>query len=59
MNAEIRHQQVEFHQQQLRNEAAAERLARGGQDRFSASNTTGRLPRTLGAWRRLVAATGA
>jgi hypothetical protein len=59
MNDEIRRQQVEFHQQQLRNEAAAERLARGDQDRFSSSNATGRLPRTLGAWRRLVAATGA
>jgi hypothetical protein len=59
MDSEIRRQQVEFHQQQLRNEAAAERLARGGQDRFGSPNSTARLPRTIGAWRRLVGATGA
>lgn len=59
MDAEIRRQQVEFHQQQLRNEAAAERLARGGQDRFSAPHPTVRIPRTRGAWRRLIGATGA
>jgi hypothetical protein len=54
MDAQIRHQQVEFHQQQLRNEAAAERLARGNQDRFSSPVPTARVPRTLGALRRLV-----
>jgi hypothetical protein len=59
MDSEIRRQQVEFHQQQLRNEAAAERLARGAQDRFGWPNGTARLPRTIGAWRRLVGATGA
>ena len=59
MDAEIRRQQVEFHQQQLRNEAAAERFARGNQDRFRSPIATGRLPRTIGVWRRLVGATGA
>jgi hypothetical protein len=56
MDAEIRHQQVEFHQQQIRNEAAAERLARGNQDRFGSPYPTARIPRTLGALRRLVGA---
>lgn len=59
MDAEIRRQQVEFHQQQLRNEAAAERLARGGQDRFGSPYPTPRVQRTIGAWRRLIGATGA
>ena len=59
MDAEIRRQQVEFHQQHLRNEAAAERLARGNQDRLAPSQPKARIPRTIGALRRLVGAAGA
>jgi hypothetical protein len=59
MDAEIRRQQVEFHQQHLRNEAAAERLARGSQDRFSSPYPSARIPRTMGALRRLVGAAAA
>jgi hypothetical protein len=54
MDTEIRRQQVEFHHQQLRDEAAAERIARGGQDRFGSPYPTARIPRTIGALRRLV-----
>ena len=39
---------------QLRDEAAAYRLARGAQKRVDRSNTTERFPRTIGALRRLV-----
>ena len=56
MDADIRLQQIELHQQQLRNEAAAYRLARGSQDRFGSPNPTPRIPRTIGALRRLVGA---
>ena len=57
MDAEIRLQQAQFHQQQLRAEAAAQHLARGRQDRFGSLYPTDhspRIPRTLGALRRLV-----
>ncbi len=53
MDAEIRFQQATAHQQQLRDEAAAYRLARGGQDGFRLSNPATRIPRTIGALRRL------
>jgi hypothetical protein len=55
MDAEIRLQQVHNHQQPIRNEAAAYRLARGGQHPFSRSNPGTRIPRPIGALRRLVA----
>jgi hypothetical protein len=54
MDTDIRRMQVDFHQQQLRDEAATQRLARGGQDRASSSYPTARIPRTIGALRRLV-----
>jgi hypothetical protein len=54
MDAEIRLQQATTHQQQLRNEAAAYRLARGGQGTFRLSGRVTRIPRTIGAPRRLV-----
>jgi hypothetical protein len=54
MYAEIRLQQAQAHQQQLRDEATAYRLTRGAQKRFDASQTTVRFPRTFGALRRLV-----
>ena len=54
MYAEIRLQQAQAHQQQLRDEATAYRLARGAQKRFDSSKTTERFPRTIGALRRLV-----
>ena len=53
MNTDIRRMQVEFLQQHFRDEAAAQRLARGG-DRASSSYPTARIPRTIGALRRLV-----
>ena len=59
MDSENRFQQVTFHQQQLRNEAAAERLARGNQDRFRSPSPALRIPKTLGVWRRLVGSTSA
>lgn len=59
MDAEIRLHQVNDHQQQLRAEAAAQRLARGGHDRFGSPYPTARIPRTMGALRRLVGATAA
>jgi hypothetical protein len=55
MDAEIRLQQVHNHQQQIRDEAAACRLVRGGQRLFRPSNPEARIPRTIGALRRLVA----
>jgi hypothetical protein len=54
MDAEIRLQQAYSHQKQLRDEAAAYRLARGGQNTFRPSNPATRIPRTIGALRRLV-----
>lgn len=54
MDSEMRRYQVESHQQQLRNEAAAERLARGNKDRVGPVQPTTRLPRTIGALRRLI-----
>ena len=54
MDTEIRLQQATTHQQQLRDEAAAYRLARGGQNSFGSSQPTQRFPRTIGALRRLV-----
>jgi hypothetical protein len=54
MDAEIRLQQAQSHQQQLRDEAAAYRLARGGQSPFGPTNPATRIPRTIGALRRLV-----
>ena len=59
MDADIRLQQISLHQQQLRNEAAANRLARGSQDRFGAPYPAPRIPRTIGALRRLVGSASA
>ncbi len=59
MDPETRRQIANFHQQDLRNAAASERLARGNQDRVGSPNPTARIPRTLGAWRRLIGAVGA
>jgi hypothetical protein len=60
MDTEIRRLQVDFHQQQLRNEAADNRLARGNQDRTPSPYPTARFPRTIpAAWRRLVGGTAA
>ena len=59
MDTQNRLQQVAFHQQQLRNEAAAKRLARGNQDRFGSPSPALRIPKTLGVWRRLVGSTSA
>ena len=56
MDAEIRYHQIQFHQQQLRNEAATYRLARGSQDRLGSAYPAPRIPRTIGALRRLVGA---
>jgi len=53
MHAQFRLDEAKAHQQQLRDEAAAYRLARGGQSPFSTNSTT-RVPRTIGALRRLV-----
>jgi hypothetical protein len=54
MDTQIRRMQVDFHQETLRDEAAAERLARGGTDRFGPPSRPTRIPRTIGALRRLV-----
>jgi hypothetical protein len=54
MDAEIRFQQATAHQQQLRDEAASYRLARGGQTSFRLSSPVTRIPRTIVALRRLV-----
>jgi hypothetical protein len=54
MDAETRFQTVKAHQQQLRNEAAAYRLARGGQHPNRPSNPVTLIPRTIGALRQLV-----
>ncbi len=54
MDTQIRRMQVDAYQQQLRDEAAAERLARSGQDRVGSANPSARIPRTIGALRRLV-----
>jgi hypothetical protein len=59
MDPETRRQLVDIHLQELRSEATAQRLARGGQDRFGSPYPTARIPRTLGAWRRLIGAAGA
>jgi hypothetical protein len=60
MDTEIRRLQVDFHQQQLRNEAADNRLARGNQDRAGSPHPSVRFPRTIpAAWRRLVGGTAA
>jgi hypothetical protein len=54
MDTQSRLQVIEIHQQQLRNESAAERLARGRQDRHGSPFATPRMPRTIAALRRLV-----
>lgn len=59
MDYETRRQLVDIHLQELRSEAAAQRLARGNQDRIASQQPTARIPRTLGAWRRLIGAAGA
>ncbi len=59
MDPETRRHLVDIHLQALRSEAAAERLARGNQDRFGSPYQAKRIPRTLGAWRRLIGAAGA
>ena len=55
MDAEIRFQHVQAHQKQLRDDAAAFRLARGGQHPNRPSNPVTLIPRTIGALRQLVA----
>jgi hypothetical protein len=59
MDSDIRLQQINFHQQQLRAEAAAERLARGRQDRHPSPYPTTHLPRTIRVLRRLVGGSAA
>ena len=54
MHAQFRLEEAKAHQQQLRDEAAAYRLARGGQNTVRPSNPATRIPRTIGALRRLV-----
>jgi hypothetical protein len=54
MDTDIRLQQVAAHQQQLRDEAATYHLARGGQIALRPSQPADRIPRTIGALRRLV-----
>jgi hypothetical protein len=54
MHAEFRLEEAKAHQQQLRDEAAAYRLARGAQNAFRPTNPPTRIPRTIGALRRLV-----
>ena len=58
MDPETRRIVVESHQQDLRNEAAAQRLARGAQDRLGSPHPTAKVGRTIGAWRRLIGAAG-
>jgi hypothetical protein len=53
MHAQFRLEEAKAHQQQLRDEAAAHRLARGGQSPFRPSTPATRIPRTFGALRRL------
>jgi hypothetical protein len=55
MDTELRRYQVETHQQALRAEAAAERLARGRQDRLTAPVSTFRLPHRGDALRHALA----
>ena len=59
MDPETRRQLVDIHLQELRSEAAAQRLARGGQDRFGSPNPTAKTTRTMGVWRRLIGAASA
>jgi hypothetical protein len=53
MYAQFRLEEAKAHQQQLRDEAAAYRLARGGQNTFRPSHPAARIPRPIGALRRL------
>jgi hypothetical protein len=53
MHAQFRLEEANAHQQQLRDEAAAYRLARG-QNTFRSTNPATRIPRTIGALRRFV-----
>jgi hypothetical protein len=59
MDFETRRQLVDIHLQELRSEATAHRLARGGQDRFGSALPTAKTSRTIGVWRRLIGAAGA
>jgi hypothetical protein len=54
MHAQFRLEEAKAHQQQLRDEAAAYRLARGGQSTFRPLNSATRIPLTIGALRRFV-----
>jgi hypothetical protein len=54
MDPHISFQFVKAHQQQLLDEAAAYRLARGGQHPSRPSNPVTRIPRGIGALRQLV-----
>jgi len=54
MDAQNRLQIVNTYQQQLRDEAAAERLTRGGRSAFGPLHPEAWFPRTIGALRRLV-----
>jgi hypothetical protein len=54
MYTDLRFQTVKAHQQQLRDDAAAYRLAHGGQHPNRPSNPVTLIPRTIGALRQLV-----
>lgn len=54
MDAEIRFEHAQAHQQQLRDEAATNRLARSLLRPLGPANAGPRIPRTIGALRRLV-----
>jgi hypothetical protein len=54
MHAQFRLEEAKAHQQQLRDEAAAYRLARGGKSPSGPTDPATRIPRTIGALRRLV-----
>lgn len=55
MNADLRLQQIAGHQQHLREQAAAERLARISRSAARPSEPADALARTIVAMRRLVA----
>ena len=54
MDTRISFQHVKAYQQQLRDEAAADRLSRGNQYPVRPTNPVARIPRTIGALRQLV-----
>ena len=54
MEAQDRLQIINSYQQQLRDQAVAQRLTRGGRSAFRPSHPDTWFPRTIGALRRLV-----